>query len=269
MRLRDVQAQFYDLVTAPEGVAKALADRGLSVADLDQTIVGDARLGAVDRLDVYANMYFFRLRDVLADDYSKVAAALGESAFHNLVTDYLLACRPAHPSINRAGNRLPGFLGDHPLSRERPWLPALALLERTHNELFDGPDAETLSLDDVQAMAPPELMALRLQPIPCHRVVAHGYALDDLWFALEDSAPDTVAATPETLLVWRPELDVLHRVLPEDEAQLLARLDGETSLQSLCEHVPAPSVEEAAQQLFNVVGRWLSEGLLMRADRSA
>jgi hypothetical protein len=266
MRLRDVQARFYDLVTAPEGVAKTLADRGESDGALAPMIAGDARLSAVDRLDVYANMYFYRLLDVLRDDYAKVAAAVGEGAFHNLVTDYLLACRPAHASINRAGDRLPQFLVDHAVSRERPWLPALARMERTYNELFDGPDADVLSLDDVRALPPAELMSLVLAPIPCHRLVTHDFAIDELWFALEEGVPESVAALPETLLVWRPELDVFHRAIPSDEAALLARVDGRTSLQALCEHVPAATIEEAAQQLFNTVARWLNDGLLMRGS---
>jgi hypothetical protein len=264
MSLREIQGRFYELVTAPEGVAKSLADRGEPAETLARTIVGDERLSAVERLDIYANMYFFRLLEVLRDDYSKVVAAVGDAAFHNLVTDYLLACPPAHPSIAQAGARLPAFLAGHSLSRGRPWLPALATLEHTYTELFDGPDAEALTLDEVRSMVPGDLMALTLKPIPCHRVVSHGFAIDELWFALEESAPDTVPATPETLLVWRPDLDVHHRGLPDDEAALFALLDGRTSLQSVCEKVPAASVEEAAQLLFNVVGRWLGDGLLTR-----
>ena len=79
--------------------------------------MADAKLSAVDRLDVYANMYFFRMLDVLRDDYAKVVAVVGDDAFHNLVTDYLVACRPAHPSLREVGARLPGFLARHPSSR--------------------------------------------------------------------------------------------------------------------------------------------------------
>jgi hypothetical protein len=264
MRLRDVQARFYQLVTAPESVARTLAAQGLSAAALDETFVGDGGLSAVERLDIYANMYFFRLLEVLSDDYSKVAAAVGQGAFHNLITDYLLACPPAHPSIARAGEKLPQFLAEHPLAREQPWLPALASLEHVYTELFDGPDAETLTLEEVQSLAPDALMGLTLQPIPCHRTVTHAFAIDELWRALEEAVPEAVAATPEVLLVWRPALEVHHRVLSDQEGPLLALLDGRTSLQDLCGKIAAPSVEEAAQLLFNIVGRWLNDGLLMR-----
>jgi hypothetical protein len=264
MSLRELQARFHDLVTAPEGVQKTLADQGASTRALEAMVVGDAKLSAVARLDIYANMYFFRLLDVLRDDYAKVVAAAGNPAFHNLVTDYLVACPPAHPSIAQAGARFPQFLAGHALAQEHPWLPALATLERTYSELFDGPDAEPLALEAMKILAPAEIMALVLRPIPCHRLIRHAHAIDELWHALDSGPPGTVAAAPETLLVWRQNLEVFHRAIDPDELQLLSLLDGRTSLQAICEHLPGDSVDEAAQRLFNVLGRWLHDSLLTR-----
>ena len=117
-------------------------------------VAGDARLSAVERLDVYATMYFVRIHDVLRDEYARTAAVLGGEAFHDLVTDYLQACPPAHPSLREAGARLPAFLAAHALAADRPWLAELARLERARLEVFDGPDAAPLSiaaLRDVRA----------------------------------------------------------------------------------------------------------------------
>jgi hypothetical protein len=258
--LKQLQARFYQLVTAPEGVARTLAARGEPATAAEALVRGDGTLSAVARLDIYANMYFFRLLDVLRDDHAKVAAAVGEPAFHDLVTDYLLACPPAHPSIAQAGARLPGFLAGHPLSRERPWLPALAALERTHTELFDGPDGTPLTMDQLRATDSEALMALVLRPIPCHRLLAHDFALADIWETPEE-AP---ARAPETLLVWRQDVEVYHRAIDPEERALLARLDGRTSLQALCESMPG-AVDEVAQALFNVLGRWVTDGLVERA----
>jgi len=258
--LNELQARFYQLVTAPEGVARTLAARGESASAVLALVRGDGTLSAVERLDIYANMYFFRLLDVLRDDYAKVAAAVGQSAFHDLVTDYLVACPPSHPSIAQAGARLPGFLAGHPLSRERPWLAALAALERTHTDLFDGPDGTPLAMDQLRTLAPEALMALVLRPIPCHRLLAHDFGLAEVWERPEQ-AP---AQASETLLVWRPDVEVYHRPLEEEERALFARLDGKTSLQALCEAMPG-AVDEVARSLFNVLGRWVNDGLVERA----
>jgi hypothetical protein len=255
VRLRELQARFYDLVTAPEGVARTLAARGESAGAVEELVAGDTRLSAVDRLDVYANMYFFRLLEVLGDDYPKVAAAVGDAAFHNLVTDYLAACPPAHPSIAQAGVRLPSFLEDHAVTRARPWLPALATLERTHSELFDGPDASPVTLDELRT-SPEALMAMVLRPVPCVRLLSHPFAVSEAW----ESPEEPPAPGPETLLVWRQDVEVFHRPLDEHEQTIFAQLDGR-ALQAICDQLPG-TVEEAAQSLFNVLGRLVADGVL-------
>ncbi len=58
-------------------------------------------------------MYFFRIRDVLAEQFPGVAAALDEDRFHNLVTDYLVKMPPANPSLKLVGARLPSYLAEH------------------------------------------------------------------------------------------------------------------------------------------------------------
>jgi hypothetical protein len=95
--LAEVEELFWRLVTAPEGVAPGLESLGLAPADLARVIRGDERLSSVARLDIYADMYFFRIRDVLADDFRALAHALGPDGFHALAVDYLAACPPAHP----------------------------------------------------------------------------------------------------------------------------------------------------------------------------
>ena len=128
-------------------------------------VVGDARLSAVDRLDVYASMYFVRIHDVLREELARTAAAVGDEAFHDLVTDYLQACPPSHPSLREAGARLPAFLATHALAVDRPWLAELARLERARLEVFDGPDAEPVSIASLREVPPERFGALRLHLI--------------------------------------------------------------------------------------------------------
>src|SRR5262249_9445657 len=147
-------------------------------ADVDAWFLGDARLDAVGRLDIYGHMYFFRLRDVLAEQFPRVAAALGEDGFHDFVTDYLVACPPGHPSIERAGARLPGFLAGHAFAAGRPWLAEVAAVEWAEAELHGGPDAKTLAPADLAAIPPEELGELRLELIPCHAFVRSSHAIE-------------------------------------------------------------------------------------------
>ena len=120
--LAAVQAIFYDLVTAPEGVASRLLEREREgdALHLEALVRPSTKMSPAERVDVYANMYFYRILDVLRDELPRTLAAVGDGAFHNLVTDYLLDCRPAHPSLREVGARLPEYMARHSLGRSRP-----------------------------------------------------------------------------------------------------------------------------------------------------
>src|SRR5204862_3776547 len=113
------ESLFWALITAPEGVRPgldAMVGRGVAApGDLDGMIDGGAKMTPAERLDIYANMYFFRLLDCLKEDFPKLLEALGAGRFHHLLTDYLLAWPSAHPSRRCVGARLPGFPEQHAL----------------------------------------------------------------------------------------------------------------------------------------------------------
>jgi hypothetical protein len=266
-RLAEVQEQLYDLITAPEGVGKRLAELGRAPRDLEALVRSGGPLSAVERVDVYADMYFYRIRDVLADEYAKLVAVMGDGPFHNVVTDYLLDCRPAHPSLRQVGARLPGYLARHPIGEDPPWLAALARLERLRLELYDGPDAEPLTFDQVRVLPPEALAGLRLVPVPCHALLTTAHGISALWRALEDGgSPEDAPGptkTPETILVWRRQLAVFHRALDQDEVACLSLLGAGASFASVCELLAAETEPEAAaRRAFELLVRWLGDGLL-------
>lgn len=263
--LRAVQELLYDLMTAPSGVAQGLAARGLPPDALDAIIAGDERLAAVARLDIYANMYFFRILDVLREEFPRLVATLGNDVFHDLITDYLLAVRPAHPSLREVGARLPGFLATHTRGVERPWLPELAALERTHRELFDSTDAAPLALADLQALTPETFATLKVRLIPAHRLLAHTFEISTVWQGEGEPAPRA-----ETLLAWRQDTAVHHRPLTSGaETAMLRRAVEPTTLAELCETFAGArgQGEEAtlAAEAFQVLARWVDDGLLTLA----
>jgi len=281
-----LQELLYGLMTAPTGVNEGLVARGLPLDALDALIAGDVRLGPAARLDIYANMYFFRIRDILREEYPRLAAALGPEAFHDLITDYILIEPPAHPSLRAAGARLPAFLRAHARNVGRPWLSELAALERMHRELFDGPDAEPLTLETLQILTPEAFSTLEVRLVPAHRVLVHAFDLSRVWTALEarEGAPHAVGgalphpdeprADAETLLVWRRDVTVYHRpVSGAAEATLLRHAAEPTTLGALCEGFvdarggapgeKGPGDESAlAAEAFQILARWVDDGLL-------
>jgi len=266
--LRALQELLYDLMTAPAGVTAALSARGLPPDALDGVIAGDHRLSAAARLDIYANMYFFRILDVLREEFPRTAGALGTDRFHDLITDYLLQARPAHPSLREAGARLPGFLREHACALDRPWLAELAALERAHRELFDGPDAEPLTLEALQGLTPEAFSTLPVRLIPAHRLLVHPFEISRLW---EAAATDGPPAREETLLVWRREVTVHHRAVSAEESTMLRRAAAPVTFAELCEAFAgaraATTQDEAAlaAEAFQILARWVDDGLLTGA----
>jgi hypothetical protein len=271
MKLADVEASFYALVTARESVAATVAAGGPEARRaVEEMVTGDAQLPAVARLEIYADMYFIRIHDVLRDEYAKTAAALGAAAFHELVTDYLDACRPREPSMREVGARLPDFLAAHAAAAGRPWLAELARLERARLEMVDGPDTETLTLEALRARPPADFAALRLRLVPSHTLFATRFDVAPLWRS-DDPGGAVPEPSPSGLLVWRHEMEVLHRAVDGEEADWLRRLTSdEVAFETLCSGLAVGrSDQAAAARAFELCGRWAADGLLCAGDLSA
>ncbi len=270
--LRDTQQLFWRLITAPDGVAAGLRQIDMKSDELARVIAGDERLDAVQRLDIYANMYFWRLHDILRGDYAAVVAAVGDDHFHNLVTDYLLASPSRHPSVRNVGERLPQFLAQQPLGVERPWLVELARLERARVELFDGPDADVLTIDDLRALPPEAFVSLSLPLVPSLLLLDVEHAVDDVWRAVEDAEEgespviEPPPRAPRMLLVWRQDVTVYHRVVEPPELRALARARDGAPFGVVCDLIAeSMPVEEAGPAAFQLLARWVGDGIIARS----
>src|SRR5262245_22947705 len=192
VRLRELQA----------GFARYVMQAGPSAATPPEVIPGG-------RLRVYAEMYYHRLLDVLAEQHEGLRAQLGPEDFAVLVEEYLRMCPPRSYDVGRAGDRLPAFLQSW--AGSGPWLADLARRERARVELFDAADAEPLARETVAALGPDELPELRLELIPAHAL------LESSWAILELDGGKRARAGRTRILVHRPELDVVHRAVGDDE----------------------------------------------------
>jgi hypothetical protein len=263
LALRQLQERLYRLIVAPEGVAPGLVALGLTATDLERSIVGDERLSATARLDLYADMYFFRLRDLVRDELPKLAAVLGDGAFHDLMVDYLRACPPEHPSVAQVGARLPSFLLE--AEPERPWLATLAALERARTEVFDAADAETVSLEALRARPKETFAALRLELVPALRLLPVRAAVHEVWRQIEAGQPwQAPPLVDGTLLVWRRGYrEVFHRPVADLELAALILAQGGARFGAVCDlYAEQLPVEQAGLAAFQLLGRWATDGVL-------
>src|SRR6266849_9451104 len=181
VRLKQLERLLYRLVTAPSGVGEGLAaESGLPAGGLGAIVRGDDRLSAEQRVDIYANMYFYRLLDVLKEDFPATLRVLGGDNFHNLATGYLLEYPPTEPSVQYCGRHLANFLRNHPLRTGAPYIADLAALERAVVEVFHGLDAPALEADELRAIAPEKWPALMMRTHPAVQILKLEYRVAEL-----------------------------------------------------------------------------------------
>lgn len=256
------------LITAPEGVAATLAadaDRGGDLRDaLAATIRGDGGLDAVQRLDIYANMYFFRLLDVVQEHYPATRALFGDVGFHNLITDYLLHHPPAHFSVRHVGDHLPDFVATHAAGLGRPYLAELAQLEQGINDAFDAEDQPALSPADLADVPVAGWAGMRLHLHPSVRLLRGDWGVHTVRGQVDRGEPAAVPLPePTALCVWRQDLVVVHRAIDIAEYEALLLVQQGATFGAICSAAAADQGElQGAQRMAAVLAGWVGRGCL-------
>ena len=246
--LRELQSLFWASLTGRQEPA------------LQAVVRSTAELGGEDRLAIYAEMYFARLRDVLAEDFEKTAAVLGPEAFTALARAYLAEHPSEHPSVRHVGRHLAAFLASRPPAAAPAWLADLARLEWARIEVFDAPDACPIGMADLLALPEAEWPGACLRPIPALEVVASDWPLHRIW---DGSRPDR---TPTVLRVWRQDGGVYHCAMDATERVALAALREGRSFGEICEATADIDPAEAATEAAALLARWIEDGLIAGFD---
>ena len=263
--LDETQKLLWTLITAPEGAAAGLAALPPPAQAVARTLVrADARLSAIERVDIYADMYFYRIRDALKEDFATVAAVLGDAGFHNLITDYLLAYPPSHFSLRYAGEHLPAFLATHAAATQWPYVADLAELEWAILDAFDAPDAPAIDAAVLRGVPQEDWPSLRFTLTPSLRQLRLAWTVHETWQQAQRGEPLGAPLEDETLLqVWRQDLRVFHRRTEVVENAALTAVAQGAPFADVCDLIVARAgaaggVERAA----GLVAEWLRDGLL-------
>ena len=251
--LRELQARFWDSL-AGEPDAALLA-----------TIDPSEHLDPAQRLDVYRNMYFLRLLEVLREDYPQLATLLGDDAFAELARVYLSAHPSRHPSVRHVGDALPGFLATSAPGDLPPFAADLARLEAARRDVFDAPDATPLTASDLAALDPDRVAELPLELVPACITLVVAWPVHEVW-----KDPSAAPAPKRTALrVWREGFKVFHAAIDDAEEAALARLANGATFATVCElFAQRTSLEEAAREAGALLARWLEDGILRPPPRA-
>jgi hypothetical protein len=266
--LRREQALWWRAITWPTGIDDFLAQADAATREaFAATFVGDEALDARRRMSVYAESYFWRLAEVLREQYRVLAWLLGAARFHDFVTDLVWQRPSQSPDVRRFGAGLPDFLAEHPLEAAHGGLCELARVERAIVEAIDVPDEPSVGRAELQAVPVEAWPALRLRAAGHVRVLAtrRSYPRAFAAWKAEEPSPEPVPALPDDgpfhVLVWRRQLEVFHRALePAAAATLRAALQGGT-FEAMCDAALEvdPGLDPGA--VVGWLARWLDDGL--------
>lgn len=109
--------------------ASVMAEEPPTEAEAAARIRPSATLTPVERLGIYRGMYEARLIDALKVDDPGLLHYLGEAMFDELASLYVGANPSRSYSLNRLGDRLPGFLAEVDGLRRPAFVADLARLE--------------------------------------------------------------------------------------------------------------------------------------------
>lgn len=259
---RALQRLLSKLIRAPEGVLPGLARLHPDEQALwTGSIRHHGALDPAERVEIYANMYFYRLHDVLADDFPTLRATVGGPHFHNLVTEYLRAHPSRHFSLRYAGEAFPAFVRQHALCQRWPWLGDLAALEWAVVDAFDAADASTIGPEELARLPPAAWGRQQLVWSPSLRVLHCAYPVQVAWQQQQEDEPlSHIAPGPTWLRVWRHEEKVFVRAVDPQEAGVLGTNATLADIAAnLAEHSSAAA---AADQLATWMAEWVVAGLI-------
>jgi hypothetical protein len=266
-RLEHTQRLFFDAICWPSGVAGFLEHSAAEVRRaLQQTLVERAGFGALERLDVYADAYFYRLLGALRELFPRLCWLSGDAPFHNLVTDYVLACPSRDPDLRSLGERLPEFLREQPLGERWPLLVEIALLECALNAALDAADGQPASEAELGAVPLEQWPELRFRFAPPTRLLLVRWDLEQVEGcyarAEREQALSLAPGAERTLIVGRRGHATYFRYPGAAEGLVLARLWQGESFGAACAALERAGVEFQPAELVQALRRWLADGLL-------
>ncbi len=264
--LKETEELLYRLITAPGGVADGLErERGLGAGGLGEIVAGDERMDGAARVEIYANMYFYRLLGVLGEDFPATRAALGAQHFHNAVTGYLLAHPPSHFSISECGRYFADHLRRDPASAQFPYAADLARVECALADSFHAADAAPLDDNAMRRVAPADWPAIRMRTHPATGILDLEWRVADLLRAAAEDRPFPAPIHAGcTMLVWRSRNQAYYREIDRAERAGLALAARGAAFTEICAAVAdAIDSSDPAARVALLLHYWLRDGVLI------
>jgi hypothetical protein len=211
-------------------------------------------------------MYFMRLSDVMADEFSATRALSGPVEFERLVRAYLREHPSRHWSLNVLGRKLPEFLAGPFRIPRKAVLHDIAKLESLIAIVFDAPQSPVMTPADMKKIRPETFAGARVRLIDALELAMFDHRANDLVKTLRSGeTPRSLSRARTWTVVWRKEWTVWRKDIEEPMFHVLAALKaGKPVQEAIVEGArrftgPPEKLQEKISAAF---GEWISEGMI-------
>lgn len=239
-------------------------------SDITAQINSDGKGDASTRMNIYRDAYVYRLVDILADDFSTIYQILGTDAFVDLGKAYLQRYPSTSFTVRDFGQHFAKFLHDTPPYADYPYLWQIADFEWAKNSVFDAPDSDIFTLEQLATLPPAAWESATFTFIPALTRLVYDYNVPQIWQAVEngnddDGMPEPVALDePLAWLMWRKDFNPNWYSLSPDEDWFFLNARRGVTFPNLCEGLAQWLDDDTAiaQRAAGIVRHWIDEKLL-------
>jgi len=240
--------------------------------DVEALVLPSRNLSAVERLSIYANMYHWRLIDILAEEFPTLRHVLGPEQFAVVVKDYLQRHPSTSYTLNQLGSRFPGYIEEE--ARDLPhqaFITAVARIERAVEDVFDAHYVEPVTVDDLGALLAGGVDDVYLQVIAALRLFELDYPVNDYITAVRDERHMDIPSPAETrVAVYRSHYKPWRVDLEAQQYALLSYLQQGKSLgDALALCLSAPDSDDFTPSLESWFRDWAADGLFCGIETTA
>jgi hypothetical protein len=247
--LRDVQRAFARALTAADAreISGLVAHRGIEPAA---------------RLRIYRNNHRENSLAALRSTYPVIERLVGEDYFRQAACEFLAHHPSRSGNLDALGERFPQYLADCFAGGEYRYLPDVARLEWSCQEVLAAPEHAPLDLATLRSLPPDRHASLVFQLHPATRIVASRFPVLRIWQANQphsDASDRIELGEPQRVLVSRAASALEFRLLNAPDSEFLAGAARAETFESCAEHAQALGDFDAAATLR----RFVSAGVIV------
>jgi hypothetical protein len=265
-RLATLERWMQAVVMHPDGAAAGVRSKtaklliGNTARDLGAIVLPSKQLTSVERLEIYAYMYYARLVEVMQGEYPTTRQILGSHAFAAACRRFVARNPSRTRTLNSLSAKFPDFLAKTLPKTNRNGLAVdVARIERAMEDVFDAPRAEPMTAAQFAALGADASGKARLKVTPALRMLKLRYPANDYMTAVRrGEKPRIPRPRATTAIVFRRGFQVFRRDQEPEQWKLLASLVAGKPLATAV-RASVRGGGASAERVAKRLGRWFEE----------